>query len=168
MHESDPHVFCPLCGGRLESRLLKQGEPLRLVCTSCLKPHYLDPKLAACTIVELDGEIVLLRRDIQPQKNRWVIPGGFVDRGETVEGAALRETLEECGLEVRIKRLLGVYSYPGETVVIVVYIVEYASGTLYAGDETAETGLFAPEEIPWENLAFRSTFDALKDFLNGK
>jgi ADP-ribose pyrophosphatase YjhB (NUDIX family) len=144
---------------------LKKGEPPRLVCTKCHTPHYLDPKLVSCTVVESDGGIVLLRRGIQPQKGKWVMPGGYVDRGETVEHAACRETLEECGLTIRLKELLGIYSYQGEAVVIVVFTADYLSGDLHAGDETADAGLFKPNAIPWEKLAFKSTKDALTDYL---
>lgn len=162
----DPETFrfCPSCGGRLETLTLKPGEPERFVCTECRSPFYLDPKVVACSIVESGGSIVLLRRSIQPQTGLWVMPGGFVDRGETVEAAALRETEEECGLRTRIKGLLGVYSYPGETVVVVVYTTELVSGDLVAGDETAEARLVRPGEIPWTRLAFTSTRDALTDY----
>ena len=77
----------------LETRSLKTGEPARLVCSACDFVFYLDPKVAACTISIVDGGIVLLRRGIEPQWGRWVFPGGFVDRGETVQDAAVRETL---------------------------------------------------------------------------
>jgi 8-oxo-dGTP diphosphatase len=164
MTDPDALLFCPCCGGGLETRNLKPGEPDRLVCTACATPLYLDPKVVACAIVEVGDAVVLLRRGIQPRKGHWVMPGGFVDRGETVEAAALRETREECGLRARIKELLGVYSYPGETVVVVVYIAEHLSGDAVAGDETVEARLVRPEEIPWEELAFTSTRDALTDY----
>ena len=156
--------FCPVCGGRLESTILKESEPARLVCSDCDFIFYLDPKLAAGSVVELDGRIVLLRRGIEPQKGKWVVPGGYVDRGEAVEAAALRETEEECGIKTRIKNLLGIYSYPGRPVVVVVYVTEYLKGDLTAGDETLEVKLFRLEEIPWDDLAFPSTSDALRDY----
>jgi ADP-ribose pyrophosphatase YjhB (NUDIX family) len=128
----------------------------------------LDPKLVACTIVEMDGRVVLLRRGTQPQKGKWVLPGGYVDRGEAVEAAALRETQEECGLRVRINRLLGVYSYPERIAAVVVYLADYISGTLIADDESLDAGLFRLNEIPWDHLAFQSTVDALRDYCEGK
>lgn len=164
MTSSEAFRFCPTCGGRLETGKLKPGEPDRFVCSVCKTPLYLDPKLVACSIVEIDGSIVLLRRGIQPRRGFWVMPGGYVDRGETVQAAALRETEEECGLQTRIRDLLGVYSYPGETVAVVVYTAEQVSGTLFAGDETTEARLVRPEEIPWGELAFPSTLDALTDY----
>jgi ADP-ribose pyrophosphatase YjhB (NUDIX family) len=125
---------------------------------------YLDPKVVACSVIEMDGRIVILKRGIRPLKGRWVLPGGYVDRGEEVRTAALRETLEECGLRTRIERLLGVYSYPGKTEVVVAYVAGYLSGELSADDETLEARLVSPEEIPWDELAFQSTIDALKAY----
>ncbi len=166
MHEEPDFQFCPVCGARLKSSKLKESEPARLVCSGCDFIFYIDPKLVASSVVELDGRIVLLKRDIEPQKGKWVVPGGYVDRGEEVEAAALRETEEECGIKTRIRNLLGVYSYPGRPVVVVVYVTEYLSGDLTVGDEAQEVKLVQPEEIPWNELAFQSTADALKDYCN--
>ncbi|MGC1404729.1 MAG: NUDIX domain-containing protein, partial [Thermodesulfobacteriota bacterium] len=95
---------------------------------------------------------------------KWVIPGGFVDRGETLEVAAIRETLEVTNLQVRLISLLNVYSYPGKAVVVVAYLAEAMSGVPEACDETLEVGLFQYEGIPWEDLAFPSTREALRDY----
>ena len=91
---SETFRFCPKCAAALEPRMMKDAEPPRLVCVSCGFVFYLDPKVAACTIALVDGGIVLLRRGIEPQMGKWVFPGGFVDRGESVQAAAVRETLE--------------------------------------------------------------------------
>lgn len=168
MANSKPFRFCPHCGGRLDNENSGPGHKNRLVCKECKRPFYLDPKLVACSIVEINGSVVLLRRGIQPRKGFWVMPGGFVDRGETVEAAALRETEEECGLQTRIRNLVGVYSYPDEEVAVVVYAVERISGELFAGEETTEARLVRPEEIPWAELAFTSTLDALTDYCLGR
>lgn len=164
MHTNYQFHFCPLCGGKLKSQNLKAHEPTRLVCRECEFVFYLDPKLVACSIVEKEEKIVLLRRDIQPQKGKWVMPGGYVDRGEVMETAALRETEEECGIKIRLKNLLGVYSYPGQLEVVIVYVARYLSGDLLVGDETQAVKLFDPREIPWQDLAFESTRDALRDY----
>ncbi len=167
MHHHNPEFhFCPVCGGKLHSATLKENEPDRLVCAGCGFVFYQDPKVVACVVLEMDGRIVLLKRGIEPQRGKWVLPGGYVDRGEEVETAAVRETREESGLEIAIKDLLGVYSYPGKIQVVVVYLARYLSGELAAVDETSEAGWFEKNRIPWENLAFRSTTDALKDYLS--
>ena len=166
MHDRPDFKFCPLCGSRLKTLTLKNHEPPRLVCSECSYIFYLDPKLVACSVVELGDKIVLLKRSIQPQRGKWVMPGGYVDREEAVEAAAVRETEEECGLKTRLKRLLGVYSYPGLLVVVVSYMSEYVSGQLIMGDEAQEVKLLRPEEIPWNDLAFPSTVDTLRDYCN--
>ena len=80
-----------------------------MVCSACQFVFFLDPKVAACTIIPLDGKIVLLQRAIEPGYGKWVFPGGYVDRGETVADAAIREAREEVSLEVRLVSLLDVY-----------------------------------------------------------
>jgi ADP-ribose pyrophosphatase YjhB (NUDIX family) len=157
--------FCPRCAGPLEPRELKAGEPPRLTCRECAFVFYLDPKVAACTICMFDGGIVLLRRSIEPQLGKWVFPGGFVDRGEPVGAAAVRETLEEANLRVGLTGILDVYSFPGSEVVVVVYAADVLGGQLTAGDECSEARTFQPEEIPWDELAFPSTRAALRDYV---
>jgi ADP-ribose pyrophosphatase YjhB (NUDIX family) len=160
--------FCPMCGGSLEPRTLKAGEPERLVCTRCGFVFYLDPKIAVGTIIRADaGGIVLVRRAIEPGYGKWVFPGGYVDRGEEIRSAAIREAREECSLEVTLERLVNIYSYAGRTPIIVVYSARITGGTMCADDECLEARVFEPDEIPWGELAFRSTFEALRDYLAG-
>jgi ADP-ribose pyrophosphatase YjhB (NUDIX family) len=156
---------CPRCAGSLESRRLEAGEPERLVCGSCGFVFYLDPKVAACTISEVDGGIVLLRRSIEPGRGKWVFPGGFVDLGEPVPAAAIRETQEEANLDVSLIGILDVYSFPPYEVAVVVYAAEVKGGELEPGDEASEAGSFPPEQLPWDELAFESTRAALHDYV---
>ncbi len=162
---ADTYKFCPQCGGALEKRLLKAGEPERLVCRDCGFVFYLDPKLAAIAVVPLDGGVVMVRRSIDPGYGLWVVPGGFVDVGEPVEEAVVRETLEEAHLAVRVERLLNVYSYRDSATVVVAYLTSYLGGELAAGDESLEARIFTPAEIPWDEIPFRSTKAALTDYL---
>ncbi|RJR32668.1 MAG: NUDIX hydrolase [Deltaproteobacteria bacterium] len=162
---SASYKYCPQCGGELEERLLKPGEPLRLVCQTCGFVFYIDPKLAVIGLVPLKGGLVLVRRAIDPGYGLWVIPGGFVDVGETLEKAVVRETLEEARLEVEVVRLLNVYSYKGSRTVVAAFITRYLAGELAAGDETLEARVFGLGEIPWTEIPFSSTKDALKEYL---
>jgi ADP-ribose pyrophosphatase YjhB (NUDIX family) len=164
-HQGPEFRFCPTCGGRLSRQQLKSHEPQRLVCTACSFIFYDDPKVAACTIPTIDGKVILLKRGIEPSYGKWVFPGGFLDRGEQVEAAAIRETWEEVNLQVEITQLLNVYSYPGYPVVVIVYLTKIIGGELQAMDEALEVRTFAPSELPWEDLAFTSTRDALNDYL---
>jgi ADP-ribose pyrophosphatase YjhB (NUDIX family) len=165
MQRAQTYRYCPQCGGPLALASLKPGEPPRLRCGACHFVLYLDPKIAACTIIRVENRIVLLRRAIPPAYGRWVIPGGFVDVGEAVPHAAAREAWEEVRLRVAIGPLVGVYSYPQVTTVVVVYAAEVIGGRLQAADEALDARLFAPAEIPWQDLAFSSTRDALQDYL---
>jgi 8-oxo-dGTP diphosphatase len=161
----DEYRFCPMCGSSMTARSLKAGEPDRLVCDLCEFVFYQNPKVAACTICTLDGGIVLLRRAIEPQHGKWVFPGGFVDRGEAVVDAAVRETLEEVNLRVAVTGILDVYSFSGNEVVVVVYAAETVGGTMEARDEALEVKAFPPESLPWDDLAFQSTRAALRDYV---
>lgn len=161
---ADGARFCIRCGAELVARKLKSIEPERLVCRACDYVHYVDPKIAACVICAVDGKVVLLRRAIEPSYGQWVFPGGFSDRGERLEDAATREAHEEINVRVRIERLLNVYSYSGEPVVVVVYVAAIVAGEPSVGDEAIEVRAFARDEIPWDELAFPSTRQALRDY----
>ncbi|MBI1814265.1 MAG: NUDIX hydrolase [Deltaproteobacteria bacterium] len=161
---ADCERYCVRCGGALAPRQLKAVEPLRLVCECCAYVHYPDPKVAACVICTVDGKVVLLRRAIEPSYGQWVFPGGFLDRGEELEAAAAREAHEEVNVVVQVRRLLNVYSYPGHPVVVVVYVADIVAGVPSVGDEALEVRTFARSEIPWGELAFPSTRQALRDY----
>ena len=163
--------FCPVCGSPLEPRVLKLGEPMRLVCTSaaCGFVFYLDPKVAVGTIIGMpDRRIVLVRRAIEPGFGLWVFPGGYVDRGEDVRLAAVREAREEAGIDVRLDGLVGIYSYAGSTPVVIVYRATWLSGELALDEENSEIRPFDAASLPWSELAFRSTREALRDYLDDR
>jgi mutator protein MutT len=164
-HDERPFAFCPMCGGDLEPRSLKATEPERLVCTRCGFIFYLDPKVAVGTLIRNEaGELALVRRAIEPGYGKWTFPGGYVDRGEPVQEAAVREAKEEVGLDVRLDYLLNVYSYP-RAPVIIVYAATMTSGVVACDDEGIEARFFGREDIPWNELAFQSTHDALTEYL---
>src|SRR5215217_514498 len=90
--------YCPTCGGSLQARTLKRGDPERMICGACGFVLYLDPKVAVGTIIRAPDDhdrVVLVRRAIEPGYGLWVFPGGYVDRGERIVDAAMREAREE-------------------------------------------------------------------------
>jgi len=160
--------FCSQCGGSLEYKLLKAGEPHRHVCSSCDTIHFLGPKLAAGVLFQHNDQIVLARRAIEPGMGLWAYPGGFVERGETLEEAAKREAKEEVCAEIELEGLLGVYSYPASIIAVVMFCGKSLGDKPKVGDEVKEVGFFSKENIPWEELAFSSVKESLEDYLSGK
>ncbi len=162
-HQVDGARFCERCSAALVLKRIEGHN--RPVCPACEFVVYLDPKVAAGVIVTLDDEVVLLKRGIEPGMGKWVFPGGYVDRGEQVEAAAAREAREEVGLDVEIEDLLGVYSYPNVPTVLVVYTGAVVGGELKGNFETLEVRTYSPGRIPWSEVAFRSTVEALSAWI---
>ena len=136
------------------------------MCTACGFIFYLDPKLSVIAVIPMEEGVVMVRRAINPGYGLWVVPGGFVDMGEVVEEAVVRETQEETFLTVRPIQLLNIYSYPDHRTIIAAYVTEYVSGELGAGDETLEARVFGLKEIPWPQIAFSSTKEALREYIS--
>jgi ADP-ribose pyrophosphatase YjhB (NUDIX family) len=161
-----PHAlsqFCMHCGCGLVSAVPAGDRSSRLVCSSCGFVHYINPRPVAGTIPVRDGRVLLVRRSIEPRLGAWVFPGGFIDVGETVEEAAIRETHEEANLRVANLRLLGVYTRTEPGVIVIVYEADAISDAS-AGQETSEVAWFEAADIPWDELAFDSTVAALRDW----
>ena len=160
--EHDRHTdrFCPRCGTALESA---GGPGDRPRCPACGHVLFADPKVAAAIILERGGRVLLTRRNHEPGLGRWSFPSGYIDRGELVEAAAERETFEEVGLHVAVERLVGVYSAPGDPVILVVYAAAAPDGAEpVAGDEAFEVGWFAPDALP--PLAFERDVEIIADW----
>jgi 8-oxo-dGTP diphosphatase len=160
------YTFCPRCAGRMVEREVERR--VRPICPSCGLVIYHNPKIVAGVIPVRDGKVALVRRAMRPSRGAWVFPGGYVDRGEAVEDAALRETWEETGLRVRLERLLGVYSRAGDEIVLVVYVGEVVDGELTAGEEETDAAWFSPESLPGaDHMGFWSTVQAIEDWKHG-
>jgi len=172
-HCDHPHLseesqlrFCPLCGSPLVERYLEEEQRTRKVCSGCGYIFYLNPKVAAGVIPREGDEIWLLRRNIPPGDGRWTFPGGYVDLGESVPDAAVREAFEETGLNVRLDGLLNVYSYTNVGIVLVAYRGTVVGGKAALSRESQEVRAFRLQDIPWDELAiFTSSRDALREYL---
>ncbi|MFQ5840375.1 MAG: NUDIX domain-containing protein [Candidatus Methylomirabilales bacterium] len=156
--------FCPRCGGALADCYVDAEGRNRLVCDRCAFILYQNPKVVAGALPVVEGQVVLLRREIEPARGRWTFPAGFVEMGETVVEAAIRETREEVALEIGDLNLLNVYAYAESPVVTVVYVARVRGGAPRPCHEALEVGLFAPSQLPWQDLAFRSTREALSEW----
>jgi ADP-ribose pyrophosphatase YjhB (NUDIX family) len=164
--DGDWAKFCPRCGCALEKRYIEEEQHIRKICSGCSFIFYLNPKVVAGAVPRQDGRIWLVRRSIEPSLGQWTFPGGYVDLGETLTDAAIRETLEETRLEIRLDGLLNVYSYSHVGIVLVVYRATVTGGVAGSTPESEEVRQFRLEEIPWNHLAFPSTRDALRDYVD--
>jgi ADP-ribose pyrophosphatase YjhB (NUDIX family) len=158
--------FCGLCGGAMRMREVLPDRKRFKVCAKCGYVDFPGPKLVAGCLVIDSGRVLLLRRGIMPQLGKWTFPGGYVDLGETPAQAALRETVEEVGMRVRLGELAGLFSDPADpAVAVAVYMAQPGREVPGLSEEASEVHYFAPEEIPWPDLAFHTTGAALKSWL---
>jgi ADP-ribose pyrophosphatase YjhB (NUDIX family) len=161
--------YCPLCATKLVWRPLFGRN--RQQCPACQWIHFKDPKVGTGILAEKDGKVVLVRRGINPGRGLWCFPAGFMDSSETPKEAAIREFKEETGLNVDLIGLIDVFYYdtdfrgPG---IMVLYQGEVVGGVPRPMDDAVEIGFFAANELPEEEIAFRSHRIALKRWKQGK
>jgi 8-oxo-dGTP diphosphatase len=152
--------YCPECAQPLVER--ETYGRLRPVCPSCGYVGFLAPKVAVGAIVERDGDILLTRRAHDPGRGLWGFPAGYMECDEQVKDAVVREVLEETGLRVRLDRLVGIYSYPGRGLLLIIYSASIVSGTLQASAESEAVAFFAPDALP--DLAFPENVAIVADW----
>jgi len=158
--------YCTSCGDALQFGAVEGEDRDRLACSSCGHVAYVNPRLVVTTIpINADGEVVLLRRGIEPGKGWWAQPGGFLEVDETVSEAAIRETLEETGLIVEPGEIVGLYSRLEAAVVVIAFEALVVRGEYRLNPEALEIQAFRPEAIPWHGIAFKTTHWALRDWV---
>ena len=158
--------FCSRCGGQLMFGAIQGEDRERLACEACNHIAYVNPRLVVTTLpITESGEIVLIRRGIEPGVGFWAQPGGFLEVDETVHEAAIRETWEETGLLVVPGDIVGLYTRLEAAVVTIVFEARIVGGTATPTPEATEIIAFAPDAIPWPDIAFKTTLWALRDWL---
>lgn len=155
-HHKHEFKFCPLCGTpTIEKEVYGK---VRVACPNCNWVHFEDPKVAAAVLIQQNGSILLARRIFNPNKGDWTLPAGFIDARENPEDAAIREALEETGLEVKITRLREIISgreHDRGADIVIVYDAEVIGGELQAGDDADEVAFFPLDQLP--PIAFKAT-----------
>jgi ADP-ribose pyrophosphatase YjhB (NUDIX family) len=158
--------YCSRCGAALQLGPLPGEDRDRLGCPACGFVAYVNPRLVVTTLpVTAAGEVMLLRRGIEPGRGLWAQPGGFMEIDETVHQGAVRETLEETGLVVEPGEIVGLYTRPEAAIVEVAFVARITGGEPRQTPEALEVHPFAPEAIPWDEIAFRTTEWALRDWV---
>ena len=156
--------FCSTCGGGITYQIPEGDNRDRAVCNGCDTIHYVNPNIVAGCIVEYGNRLLPCKRAIQPRTGYWTMPAGFMENGETVAAAAARETREEANAEVEITRLQGVYSIPHISQVHMMFVGTLLNEDFHPGTESLECALYTEADIPWDNLAFRVTTLALRQY----
>ncbi|MFU8895601.1 MAG: NUDIX hydrolase [Gammaproteobacteria bacterium] len=160
--------FCSECGAPVERRVPSGDNVPRDICTACGKVHYVNPLVVVGCVPEADGKILLCRRAIEPRRGYWTIPAGFMEIGETLAEGAARETMEEAMAKVEMHDLFAVVDVVHARQVHIMFRATLLDGQFGAGDETLEAELFAPGDIPWDEIAFLSVRFALEKFLEDR
>ncbi len=158
--------YCQTCGRELVERHIESEQRRRHQCEGCGFIHYMNPRVIAAVIVEHSGRLLLQQRAMEPQAGLWTFPGGFLEIGETPAEGAIREAKEEVGLDVALGPLLGVYTRPHVGIVMVVYEGTSATAAAYVADhESLAVRWCDADAIPWPELAFETTEQALRDWV---
>jgi ADP-ribose pyrophosphatase YjhB (NUDIX family) len=149
------YAFCPKCSHPLENRFI-DGQ-LRLVCTHCNFIFFQNSKPCASVLLLNEGRLLLVKRAIEPYRDWWDIPGGFLEAGEHPEEGAAREMLEETGLQVKPVELLGIfmdtYGSTGDHTLNLCYVAALKGGTPRPASDAAELAWFDLRHLP-EQVAF--------------
>jgi ADP-ribose pyrophosphatase YjhB (NUDIX family) len=158
--------YCSRCGSPIQLGPVAGEDRDRLACSNCGHIAYVNPRLVVTTFpITEDGEIVLIRRGIEPGKGSWAQPGGFLEVDETVNQAAVRETFEETGLIVEPGEIVGLYTRLEVSVVTIAFEARIVGGTAAPTVEATEIRAYSPEDIPWPEIAFTTTRWALFDWI---
>ena len=154
----------PPPGPGFERRVPEGDNAERYVCGRCGHVHYSNPKIIVGSVVTFDRNILLCRRAIEPRKNFWTLPAGFLEEHETPEDGARREAHEEASCDIVIDALLAVYAVPHISQVHLMYRAHLQTDDFAPGPESLETRLVAWDDIPWNELAFPSVHWALNHY----
>ncbi|MNS10134.1 bifunctional nicotinamide mononucleotide adenylyltransferase/ADP-ribose pyrophosphatase [compost metagenome] len=161
--------FCSECAHPVALSIPEGDNRPRYVCSNCGAIHYQNPKMVLGSIPVWDEDgamrILLCKRAIEPRLGYWTLPAGFMENDETTSNAAIRETVEEAGANIRLHELFSLLNVPHVHQVHMFYRATLLDLNYEAGVESLEVKLFAPEDIPWDEIAFQTVSHTLKFFL---
>lgn len=159
-----PIKHCRACGAAVAYRLPDDGDTReRAVCTVCGTIHYENPLNVVGTVpVFADGRVLLCKRNIEPRWGKWTLPAGFMELDETTAEGAARETEEEAGAHITMGPLFSLLNVPRVGQVHLFYLATLLSEQFDPGHETIEARLFTEDEVPWDEIAFRTVNETLR------
>ena len=156
--------FCNACGQSLSLRVPPGDNRTRGICDVCGMIHYQNPRLVVGALPVWDDRILMCRRAIEPRHGKWTLPAGFMENGETTAEGAVRETLEEAGARIELGPIFSLICVPHIHQVHVIYRARLLDLDFSAGEESLEVKLLREDEIPWNDIAFRTISLSLRRF----
>jgi ADP-ribose pyrophosphatase YjhB (NUDIX family) len=161
---STPARYCSACGHALARRVPTGDNRERDCCDACGTVHYVNPRPVVGTVPVWGEQVLLCRRAIEPRLGKWTLPAGFMELGETVAEGAQRETAEEAGADIELLDLFTLMNVVRVGQVHFFFRARLLSERFDPGHETQEVRLFREDEIPWDEIAFRTVRDTLRCF----
>jgi ADP-ribose pyrophosphatase YjhB (NUDIX family) len=152
---------CRVCGSPTRYRVPDDDNRDRAVCTNCGEIHYENPINVVGTVPAWEDQVLLCRRNIEPRRGLWTLPAGFLELGETTEDGARRETDEEAGARIELQGLFTVLNVVRAGQLHLFYRARLTDTHFDPGPETIEAQLFREDEIPWDEIAFRTVRETL-------
>lgn len=164
-----PIKHCRNCGSAVVYRVPDDGDTReRAVCPACDTIHYENPLNVVGTVPYLGDRVLLCKRNIEPGWGKWTLPAGFMELQESTAEGAARETDEEAGAQFEMEELFTVLSVPRVGQVHLFFRARLLSDAFAPGHETIEARLFTEQEIPWEEVAFRTVKETLLRFFDDR
>jgi ADP-ribose pyrophosphatase YjhB (NUDIX family) len=148
---------CRACGGEVRYATPADDNRDRATCSACGMIHYENPLNVVGTLPFWEDRVLLCRRNIEPRRGLWTLPAGFMELGESTAEGALRETVEEAGAHVEMLGLFTLLNVVRVGQVHLFYRARLLDTELAPGPETIEARLFAEADIPWDEVAFRTS-----------
>ena len=156
--------YCSQCGHKVVLRVPEDDHRIRSVCTHCDHIHYENPRVITGTLPVWQGKIMLCKRGIEPRLGYWTLPGGFLENDESLVEGALRETAEEACAHVSPSQLLSIISLPAVNQIHCFYLADMTSADFAITPESTEIELVDIDDIPWDNIAFRTVKKTLEHY----
>lgn len=155
--------YCIQCGTPLKEKKIERK--FRKYCDKCGYIHYINPVPIVAVVVNRDSKILIVKRGIEPQKGKWVLPGGFVDDDESPEQAAIRELKEETNLDAEDVKLITLVSAQSEMygpILMLGYEALNVKGNPHAGDDAVDVKFEKIADI--NKIAFRTHRQILQKY----
>jgi len=156
--------FCSVCAHAITVRTPPDDNRDRACCDHCGAIHYVNPKMVVGTVPVWGDQVLLCRRAIEPRRNYWTLPAGFLEVDETTAAGAIRETDEEAGARIELGPLFTMLDVVHVHQVHLFYRAALLDTDFAPGEESLEVQLFHEADIPWDELAFRTVSSTLRHF----